>query len=71
MRIRQRVGQMTRIDTEIFQSKDGAIRINFGNETLRIPESLANNITSYIDDFDSNLYNKYYKINGKSSNKSS
>lgn len=60
MKIIQKLGEMTKIETEIFQAKNGSIRINFGNDTLEVPKNLADKIAHDVIDFDIDDYNKFY-----------
>ena len=62
MKIINKNGEMTKIETEVFQAKNGAIRVNFGDGTLEIPYFLADKIAYDIKDFDKSLYIKYYEI---------
>ena len=63
MKLINKNGEMTKIETEIFQARNGAIKVNFGDGTLEIPYFLADNIAFDIKDFDKDLYNQYYEKN--------
>ena len=54
-------GQMTTIETEMYQSKNGSLRLNFANGTIEIPYTLAEQVAHDIDDFSIEDYNNYYK----------
>ncbi len=60
MKIIIKKGKMTKIETELFQAKDGSVRINFSSGTVIIPKILADNVAIDIDDFDEDDYLSFY-----------
>lgn len=60
MKLINKKSEMTKIETEIFQARNGSIRINFGNGTIEIPKFLADNIVYDIKDVDIDSYKKFY-----------
>jgi len=51
------------ITTNAYQTKCGAIVIDWGNDVISLDENKASVIAYDIKDFDVDRYNKFYKLN--------
>lgn len=48
------------ITTNIYQSRDGAIRINFGGSSIVLEKERAGEVAFDIPEFDVESFNKFY-----------
>ena len=53
-------GQLV-VETYVFQTKNGAVHIDWGNTTIKLGKDDASIIAYEIPDFDIDAFNKYYK----------
>ncbi len=59
MRITEKNG-MLKIETEIYQARNGSLVMNFGNKIIILEEKIADIIARDVPDFDEILYHKFY-----------
>ena len=59
MKIKEKNGQLE-ITTSIYQGRNGAIYLNWGNKTIKLEKDYADTIARDIPDFDNEQYNKFY-----------
>lgn len=60
MKIIVKKEKMTKIETEVYQGKNGGIYINWGNNAMLLPEEFANTIANDLDILDTEDYRKFY-----------
>jgi hypothetical protein len=48
------------VETNVYQAKNGAIYLNWGNTVIKLDKDYADNLAYEIPDFDLESYKKYY-----------
>ncbi len=61
MKIIQKKDQMTKLEIEIYQAKNGGIYLNWGNKSILLIEEYAEGLLYHIPDFSVEDYNRFYK----------
>lgn len=60
MKIKIKDNQLV-VETIIYQAKNGAVYIDWGNTVIKLEKEYAENVAYDIPDFNQEDFNKYYK----------
>jgi hypothetical protein len=60
MKIKVKDNQLL-VETNIYQAKNGAIYLDWGNTVIKLEKDYADNVARDIPDFNQEDYIKYYK----------